>query len=209
VSRRSAALLLAAAFGTLAGLVAAGTVERLDQWAVDHAMPGAHLTSGRPTVADALVPLRHVHWHGALHVFTELVTVPAAFTPATVLLVLACLALPLVSAAIWAAVYVFGNAVEELTKTTLTRPTLHAHAVHVAAFDNSYPSGHTIRSVLLAGVVAAAWPRLRFPAAIWAACTIVLLEIGGLHVPSDLVGGLLLAIALVLVARGVPGAPAS
>ena len=38
-----------------------------------------------------------------------------------------------------------------------------------SGFDSSWPSGHALRCALVAGALAAAWPRLRVPLAIWLA----------------------------------------
>lgn len=190
----------AAAYAALAGLVAAGGTNGIDEWAVDHTMPGARFTGGKSSLLDAVIPLHHVHWHGAVHIAAELVTLPAAFLPATILLALSCLRAGGRRAAALAVVYVFANAIEELTKSTLTRPALHHRALHLAALDSSYPSGHTIRAVLLAAGVAVAWPALRLPAAVWAACAVAMLELGGFHVPSDIAGGFLLVTALLTAA---------
>jgi membrane-associated phospholipid phosphatase len=67
--------------------------------------------------------------------------------------------------------------------------------VHLVGFDASWPSGHALRCALVAAAVAAAWPRLRIPLAIWLVAVVVLLELAGFHTPTDLVGGLLLASA--------------
>jgi membrane-associated phospholipid phosphatase len=192
-------------YAALAGLVAAGMLTHIDRWAVEHAMPGADLHE-RATLAAALVPLWDVRWHGAVHVTAELVTLPASFTPALVIVTLACLRLRGPRAAAIAVAFVAGNAIEVLTKETLTRPSLH-----VAVFSNSYPSGHTIRTVVVAWAVSAAWPPARTWAAAWAAASVALIEVGGLHVPSDVAGGLLLAAALVATtaSRAWPAAAVS
>ncbi|HEX7525458.1 MAG TPA: phosphatase PAP2 family protein, partial [Gaiellaceae bacterium] len=83
---------------------------------------------------------------------------------------------------------------------TLARPLLHAHGHALVAFESSYPSGHTLRSMLLAAAVAEVWPFARRWVAAWAATVLVLLELDGWHVPSDIAGGLLLAL-LILAAR--------
>ncbi len=202
-----AAASAAAAFAALAGLIASGDLTSLDQWAVDHAMPGAHF-AGRPTLADAIVPLLGTHWHGALHIASELVSLPAFFTTATVIVAAACLAIPGRAALALAAAYAAGNVVEVVVKGTLTRPPLSAHGVHLSGFDASYPSGHAIRTVLVGLAVAWAWPRLGRWAATWALASILLLELGGQHVPSDIAGGLLIAAALVATTWSWrPGAP--
>jgi membrane-associated phospholipid phosphatase len=203
VYRASAAA--AAAFAALAGLVAAGAANGIDEWAVNHTMPGARFTGGKQSLLDSLIPLRHVHWHGAVHVAAELVTVPASVVPATILFALCCLRLGGRRAATLGVVYVLGNAVEALTKATLTRPALHHGTLHLASLDSSYPSGHTLRAILLA---AAAWRLIGVAAALWAGCAIVMLEVGGFHVPTDIAGGLLLATALLAAATWAsPSAP--
>lgn len=198
MSRASAvaAAAAAAAFAALAGLVAAGTPTRLDQWAVDHAMPGAAF-SGKPTLADAVVPLLGEQWHGALHIVSLLVTAPASFTPALLITAAACVELRGRAAAGLAAGFVAANLVEVVVKETLTRPALYAGGAHLTGFDASFPSGHTIRIVLVVLAVAWAWPRFVWWAAAWGACSIVLLIVGGQHVPSDIAGGLLVATAVV------------
>jgi len=201
VSRRAAVVVACAgAFAALAALVAAGELTAADRWAVYHAMPAALFNGSKPTFVDAVVPLWHASWSDAGAAVTNLVTLPAAFTLATVGVALACLRLPRRAAAAVGAVYVAGNVVEGIVKSTLTRPALHHDGLHLAGFDASYPSGHALRSVLLAYAVALAWPRLRTWAAAWAACSVAMAELGGLHVPSDVAGGLLLAGALLATA---------
>ncbi|HKT43718.1 MAG TPA: phosphatase PAP2 family protein [Gaiellaceae bacterium] len=196
MSRASGAVALAAAgaFATLAALVGRGHLTSIDQWAVGHAMPGAQWR--KPTITDALVPLWGEHWHGGVTIATNVLTAPGALVIATVVVAIACRRVGGRAGAALAAAYVAGNVVEELVKSTLMRPPLYARGLHLAAFDSSYPSGHTIRVVLLAAAVALAWPRLRVPATLWAAVTVVFLELGGWHVPSDIAGALLLDAAL-------------
>jgi membrane-associated phospholipid phosphatase len=199
VSRaRVAAAAGAAAFAALAVLVAAGTLTSFDQWAVDHAMPASHFVPGKPTLTRALVPLWDESWQPAWRAAADVFTLPAYVVPAAAIVAFACLRLRGRRAVLLAAAFAIGNAAEVLTKSRLTRPALHWHALHLVGFDNSYPSGHTIRAVLVAAAVAWAWPRARGVAAVWAVCTLVALEVAGLHVPTDIAGGLLLAGALVL-----------
>ena len=192
----AAAATAAVAFAVLAVLVAAGELTSIDQWAVRHTMPGAVFT-GKPTLLDAIVPLLGVQWHNAIHIASEIVGLPASFTPATAIVAAACLAIRGRVAVAFASVYAASNAVEVLVKGTLTRPRLYAHGTWVSAFDASFPSGHTIRTVLVAVAVAWAWPRVARLALAWAVASIVLLELGGQHVPSDIAGGLFVAGAAV------------
>lgn len=197
MSRASAAAAaLAAGFAALAGLVAAGELTSVDRWAMLHAMPDASFTGGKPTFLQAVVPLWGLPWHGPVDIVTNLVTVPAAFLVATVVVGAACRALRGRAALLLAAVYVAANAIEAIVKSALTRPPLVVHGLHVAGFDNSFPSGHTIRTVLLATAVAAAWPRVAPAIGVWGICSLAMIEIGAVHVPSDIAGGLLLVGAL-------------
>jgi len=195
----------AAAFAALAGLVAAGTLTRLDQWAVDHAMPGADFGRTTSTPGESVVPLLHAHWHPLLHGIAEIVTLPASVLPSLAIAGAGCLVLwrrgrrP--AAVAWAAAWVAGTSIELLTKAALTRPELFWHGLHLAGFDSSYPSGHTIRSVLVAATIAVVWPAARVWVAAWAACAVVLTEVGGFHTPSDIAGGLVLTALLVELAR--------
>jgi len=179
---------LASGFVALAALVATGATNGIDRWAIDHTMPGAQFSSHTPSTAEALVPLLHVRWHGAVHVVAEIVTVTASFLVSLLVL----LALRRWA---WLVLWAIGNAVEEIFKTLLTRPALYHHGLHLAAFDHSYPSGHTIRAVILAAAIGSrlAWA--------WAVATLVLLDVGGFHVPTDIAGGLLLALGLRLGLR--------
>ncbi len=186
-----AAVAALALFAALAGLVAAGSVTGIDQWAVNHAMPGVRAHGHKPTLAEALVPFLHVNFGSALDVATNVVTAPASFLVS--LLVLLGL-----RRRRWIAAWLACTVVEEIGKTLLTRPALYSHGVHLVAFDSSYPSGHTIRTVVLAAAVASRWPAARGVAAAWAVAALVLLEVDGWHAPSDIAGGLLLAAGVVL-----------
>jgi membrane-associated phospholipid phosphatase len=83
----------------------------------------------------------------------------------------------------------------------LARPLLHRHGLPLAAFESSFPSGHTLRAVLLAATAGAVRPGARLWLAAWAAAVLVLLEVDGVHVPTDIAGGLLLAGLVVALAR--------
>ena len=184
--RRSAAA-LAAAYVALAVLFALDVFRRSDQWAVDHLMPGAHFHAGEAGVEEALVPLLHAHWDNGWAVAADLVTLPASFLVAVVLAALVSRRFALV---LLAAV-----AVEVVCKALLNGPALYDGALHIKAFDSSFPSGHTLRVVMLAG----AFPRALTVA--WAVAGIVLLELAGWHTPSDIAGGVVLGLLALLGAR--------
>ena len=93
------------------------------------------------------------------------------------------------------------NAVEVLCKSMLDRPLLHAPHQRLYAFQSSWPSGHTLRTVLVAAIVAFVWHSAARWVVDWAAASLVLLEIDGFHVPTDIAGGLLLALLAADLAR--------
>ena len=193
---RPRALLLSGAFAALAVAVAAGAFTRVDQWAVDHLTPGGNFRHGQGTLTDGLVPLLHSRWDSAYAVAANIVTLPAS--------VLVALAIVFACSRVLGAVLVVAVAVEVLCKELLTRPPLYDGSLHIAAFDSSFPSGHALRTVLVATAVAWRWPQARPFAVAWAIASIVLLQLAGWHTPTDLAGGVLLALCglALLGARG-------
>jgi membrane-associated phospholipid phosphatase len=207
------AICLAVAFVPLAIAVAAGWSTRLDQWAIDGTMPW-HGGPGGPRVGllGTAFPIFHRHvenGHVPGRLVAYLVTWPASAGPAAIIAA-ACLLLlwrqgRRREAIAWGIAFTLGNAIEILCKAVLTRPPLFFHAgglaVHVDAYDASFPSGHAVRALLLAFIVAAVWPRLLHLLLVWALSVAVLLDLGTYHVPTDIAGSLLLGFALVLCVK--------
>jgi membrane-associated phospholipid phosphatase len=113
----------------------------------------------------------------------------------------------LVEAALWAATFLAANLAEVVSKGLLTRPPLAQrqadHLVHLVSFDASYPSGHALRTCLIAALVLRLWPRAWPPTVAWAGASLVLLVAAGVHTVTDVVGGALLAgLAVALVLTG-------
>ena len=178
-----------AALGTL---VAAGVLNPLDQWACDHLMPLAGGTAGGPpSLLESLVPLFHATWHPIGVAVTQIVTLPGQVLISLALV--AAGAWKLRSPA-WVVAWLGATGVEFAIRHLMARPALYRHGVHITAFDSSWPSGHALRCALVAAVLAAAWPRARAALAAWLVACVVLLEIAGFHAPTDLAGGLLLAL---------------
>jgi membrane-associated phospholipid phosphatase len=175
-------------FAALAIAVAAGAFTGLDEWAVEHVMPGGRFTGGKPSLFDSLVPLAGTHWSSVWSVLVNVVTVPASF--------LVALAIVAWRSRVLAALLVAAVAVETLCKEVLTRPELHHGTRHVVPFDDSFPSGHTLRAVIVAGALASPW------ATAWAVAAIVVLQLAGWHTPTDIAGGLLLGASALLARRG-------
>ena len=185
-------------FVTLAAMVAAGALTRIDRYALRHLMPWAQPPSGgwlhlssiflpetRPTLGGSLVAL----W-----------TYPAS--PFVSLLVVASCVFLLdrrgdCRAAVAAgALWVVANVVEVIAKAAIARP-----QVGTTSFHHSYPSGHTVRACVVAAVVGWTWRRAGPAATVWALLVPVALVLVGDHTPSDVAGGLLLSACLVAAAR--------
>lgn len=202
MSRASNTVLLAfaaaAAFAALAGLVASGALTGVDHWACNHLMPFAGKPGKPPTFLESLVPLFHAAWRPTGVAVTQIVTLPGQVVVSFLLVALAAWRL---HAPRWLAAWLGATLVEVGIRHVLTRPALYRSGVHVAAFDSSWPSGHALRCALVAAVLAAAWPRLRGLLAAWLAAAVVLLVAAGFHTPTDVAGGLLLA----LLACGAAG----
>ena len=200
-------------------LVAAGALTWLDQWAVDHLMPGLDRGAGSRGggiigsvgISEALLPGFKAPRHGneAVAAVTYAIVVLASVLP-SVLMVggsLAVLvrrgqrALP----ATLGVAFVVANLAEVVSKLSLVRPGLHtvgpAGALpRILPFDQSYPSGHALRAALLAACLCAVWRRARGPLVAWALAVPVMLVAGGWHTPTDVIGGTLLAVAFTAAA---------
>jgi membrane-associated phospholipid phosphatase len=200
-ARVGAVVAAVAALIALSALVSVGELTSVDGYAVRNLMPGGLPTGSRIPVIGHLL-----QYHGHGFDLSQVVRLPANIVPAVVVLLLACWALwrrgQLAGMIVWVAAFGIGNAIAVLGKETITRPALYAvhdgTRVEVPGFATSFPSGHSFRLVLLAAMLAALWPRLRWLLALWAAGATVSLEIDQIHTPSDIAGGLLLAAVIVL-----------
>lgn len=199
-------LLLAAAFAAVAALVVAGGFTGIDQWAVEHTMPWLTPETHSQTVTSVMLPFRGGTPRAEIPL--DLWTYPAAVPLSAIVLALCCAVLwrrgHRIGAVAWAAAWIVGDAVEVLGKGLLDRPALHmtwhGTRTHLVGFDDSFPSGHTLRGVLAAVLVGLVWRRARPVAALWVAGTLALLVVTSAHTPSDVLGGALLAAALAAAA---------
>jgi membrane-associated phospholipid phosphatase len=162
-------------------------------------MPFAGRPSSPPTLLESIVPLLHAPFHPLGTGVAEIVTLPGQVVFSFLLVLTAAWLLwrrgRVEAAMCWTAAWLVAVAVEIVLRHTLTREPLYRQSVHLVAFDSSWPSGHALRCALVAAALAAAWPRLRIPLALWLTAAVVLLELAGFHTPTDLAGGLLLATA--------------
>lgn len=154
-------------------------------------MPFAGRAGGPPTLLESLIPLFHASWHPIGVGVTQIVTLPGQVLVSFALVASGAWKL---RAPAWLVAWFGATGVEFALRHALTRPALYRDGVHITAFDSSWPSGHALRCALVAAVLAAAWPRLRAPLAGWLVASAVLLELAGYHTPTDVLGGLLLAL---------------
>jgi len=212
-------VVLAVAFCVLAGLVAAGRLDAFDHYAVVHWMPGldpARAGDVIPAVAGVFLPFEldpSPWWHRLL----DTVMYPASVLVSFTVFAIGAVALwrrgAKVAAVAWGSLWFAANALEVAAKIAIEKPALYVTVdgapYHLSAFDHSYPSGHAMRAVLLAGLLLYVWRRLGWVAAAWAAIVPFCLVAASWHVPSDVVGGVLFGCLAVLVTWAVVDALAA
>jgi membrane-associated phospholipid phosphatase len=203
---------LTAAFAILTIAVAAHALRPLDRFGIDHLQPFS-TDDVAGTIAPAL-PQR------ALRPILEGDRSPAeaagaiAFAPADSIsaLVLAAAAAwilllrrrPWWVAGAWIGAVLVGLGVEGMGKLIIPQIQFSPPSTTFGVtLHNTYPSGHSMRAVIVAAMVTALWPRLRPFAIVWVGYVTAVLELGGLHVLSDIAGGLLVGGALACAALAV------
>jgi membrane-associated phospholipid phosphatase len=99
----------------------------------------------------------------------------------------------------WAAAFLFGQLVELALKWQVGQIPFNEpeRVLGVWALAGSYPSGHAMRGVLLAGVATAVAPRWRWLWIAYAAGISAWVLVSGMHLSTDTLGGVLLGAALV------------
>jgi membrane-associated phospholipid phosphatase len=207
VSRlRATAAALAASFAACCVAVRLGAFTSIDQWAVDHVMPWVSPFNEPTSFVSVVSPI--TGRTPSSQIPADLWLYPAS-VPVSLLLVAGCCAYlhrrgRTRAALAWAGAWLVANVLETLGKHVLTRPSLtlawHGTRTAIPGFDDSFPSGHATRAIVVAALVALLWPRVRPFAFAWLAVSLVLLVVTNWHVPSDVLGGALLAGAAVAVA---------
>ena len=99
----------------------------------------------------------------------------------------------------WAAAFLCGQLVELALKWQVGQIPFNEpeRVLGVWALAGSYPSGHAMRAVLLAGVASAVAPRWRWLWIAYAAGISAWVLISGMHLCTDTIGGILLGATLV------------
>jgi len=203
------ALVLLAAFAVLTALVAADALRPVDRYAVHHLMPyGSDSVAG--TIApsepeNAIEPIARGH-RSFVQSIAALAFAPADSVSALLLAAATTIIVrrrggPWRAGTVWIAAVLAGLVVEGVGKLLVPQIHFTYRAVVLGVnIDGTYPSGHTMRSVIVAGMVISLWPRLRLLAVAWVVYVTAVLELGGLHVPSDIAGGYLIGGALAVAA---------
>ncbi len=199
---------LGLAFAVLTGLVAAGRLTSVDQYAVDHLMPA--LEPGRAPSKSSrgfYLPFSsHTNWWSKV---LDIWTYPCSVLISALLLVVVLVVLRrrgrATAGLLWIGAWVVGTGIEVVGKELITRPALygtaHGARLHVAAFDQAFPSGHMVRCAIVAGAVLFVWRQALRAVLFWAALVPVCLVLTSAHTPSDIVGGGLLGLIFALLAR--------
>jgi hypothetical protein len=182
-------------------LVSRGTFHGLDQYAVTQWMPWLRPSpNSRVTFATLALP----SWQSpVLAGLLEFDVYPASVLPSAIVIGIAAFALhrrgETRAAVTWCALWLAANIFEVAGKTVFERPPLHtavgSRYVHVAGFDHALPSGHTLRSLVVAAAVAYTW-RYGWLAVAWAATFPIVLIVIGWHTPTDIAAGAFAALAL-------------
>ena len=195
------ALVLVAAFAVLTAAVAADALRPVDRYAIHHLQPFAP-DSVAGTIApsepeNAIKPILRGHRSfaeslGAL-AFAPADTISALVLAAGATILLRRRGSPWRAGGIWIVALVAGLVVEVTGKLVIPQIAYSPPStVFGVTITGTYPSGHTTRSVIVAAMVVSLWPRFLPLALAWVAYVTAVLELGGLHVPSDIAGGFLI-----------------
>jgi MYXO-CTERM domain-containing protein len=183
-----AVTLPAAGFIVLAVLVQATDFDRLNSFARRH-----------------LEPLAEGRGHPRLNNLAEAVVSPAAPTTAALLILVVAALLWIrrrrLEAIAWPAALAAGLLVELVSKVLIDQHRSGVWHGFGLTLDSSFPSGHMLRAIVLAGAAAAVWPRSRIWLAAWCAAVAISLQLSGWHLPTDIAGGVLAGLALAAAAR--------
>jgi membrane-associated phospholipid phosphatase len=206
-----ALLVTAAALAVCTVLVLTGALTGIDDWAIDHVMPALDPHSHAGIVSSSGLwrpfPLDAAWWDKLLDAYLY----PASFLASATIVALTCAALlrrgRTLPALLWLGAWLGANGAELVGKVGIERPDVRwsngPRPIHVVSFDHSFPSGHSARAVVLAALLAYAFPSVRFAAAAWVVLVPAVLVVAGDHTVSDVVGGTLLGLLLVLAVHAI------
>ena len=148
-----------------------------------------------------LQPVAGGHGHRHLREFTEILLFPAAPLVAAILMgglsVLFYRRGRVSSAIAWPAVLAVGFVVELLAKLVVSQDHNNAWSLMGGlSLDSSYPSGHMLRAILLVFAATSLWPRFSSLVVVVFCGVGFMLLVNGWHTPTDILGGMLIGLAL-------------
>jgi membrane-associated phospholipid phosphatase len=196
---------LAVALAVLAALVQAGVLSTIDQFSADHMMPW--LVPGTPGDVSAEGFYRPFPWHSPNAIkLLDIWTYPCAVVVSGLIVIGT-------GAILWrrhgpevglapAAAWLLANAIEVTGKSVLTKPTVYGtnygERLPVAPYNDSFPSGHMTRGVVVAWALALVWARATPWLVVWLALVGPALVLSSAHTISDVVGGALVGLLAVV-----------
>jgi undecaprenyl-diphosphatase len=187
-----------------------GAFTRLDQFSLDHLMPWLSPRNKPRGGYKGLWQPFQPHIPGTEKLL-GLITYPCSVLVSGLVVAVAAMILwrrlgPLAALAP-AGAWVVGNAIEVLLKDSLRRPALYGSVgqdrVHVVPFDNSFASGHTMRALIVAYTLTLLWRRASPWVWVWAGLVGPLLVVTSAHTPSDVIGGALVGLLVLVPANAV------
>jgi membrane-associated phospholipid phosphatase len=101
----------------------------------------------------------------------------------------------------WPLAYAAAIAVEVVCKVLIQQHRSGVWQGFGLTFDSSFPSGHMLRAILVAGAVGALAPRLRPLLGLWCIVVAACMLVTGFHLPTDIAGGFLAGMALLTAAE--------
>jgi membrane-associated phospholipid phosphatase len=103
--------------------------------------------------------------------------------------------------ALWVGAYIATLVIELVGKLMVQRPGAGGSSLTGSITVGTFPSGHTMRVIVVAAAVCVAWPRLKWLVIALATFTAVWVEVAGMHTVSEVSGGLLASLAIVTAVR--------
>ncbi len=196
---------LAAGLAVLSALVQAGALSTIDQFSADHLMPWLVPGNSSGVTSESFYRAFPLHSPNAIKVL-DLWTYPCSVLVSGLIMIVT-------GAILWrryglpaglapAAAWVLANGLEVVGKGVLTKPdvfgTAYGQRVPVVPFDDSFPSGHMTRGVVVAWAVALVWRRATPWLVVWASLVGPALVLSSAHTITDAVGGALVGLLAVV-----------
>jgi membrane-associated phospholipid phosphatase len=196
---------LTAGLAVLSALVQAGVLSTIDQFSVDHLMPWLIVGSPSSVNAEGFYRPFPLHSPNAIKLL-DLWTYPCAVAVSGLIVIGTGAILwrrhgPAVGLAPTVA-WLLANAIEVFGKGVLTKPAVYGmnygDRLHVVPYDDSFPSGHMTRGVVVVWALALVWRRATPWLVVWVGLVGPALVLSSAHTISDVVGGALVGLLAVV-----------